>query len=90
MKAKKTALAKAILSLNNEKECLDFLEDMCTIKEIEDMASRLEIAKLLSEGKTFVDVERETGASSATISRVNRCLKHGGGYRMVLERINDE
>ncbi|MBQ3335565.1 MAG: DNA-binding transcriptional regulator [Eubacteriaceae bacterium] len=90
MKAKKTALAKAILSLNNEKECLDFLEDMCTIKEIEDMASRLEIAKLLSEGKTFVDVERETGASSATISRVNRCLKHGGGYRMVLERIDDE
>ena len=59
------------------------------IKEIEDMASRLYIAKLLSEGKTFIDVEDETGASSATISRVNRCLKHGKGYQMVLERLGD-
>ena len=89
MRAKKTALTKAILSLNNEEEYLDFLEDMCTIKEIEDMASRLYIAKLLSEGKTFIDVEDETGASSATISRVNRCLKHGKGYQMVLERLSD-
>lgn len=84
---KRHVLAQAILSLETEEECNLLLEDICTIKEIEDMAHRFEIAFLLSQGKTFIDVEKITGASSATISRVNRCLKHGKGYRHVIEKM---
>ena len=84
---KRHVLAQAILSLETEEECNLLLEDICTIKEIEDMAHRFEIAFLLSQGKTFIDVEKITGASSATISRVNRCLKHGEGYRHVIEKM---
>ncbi|MBK5243487.1 MAG: DNA-binding transcriptional regulator [Eubacteriaceae bacterium] len=84
---KRHVLAQAILSLETEEECNLLLEDICTIKEIEDMAHRFEIAFLLSRGKTFIDVEKITGASSATISRVNRCLKHGKGYRHVIEKM---
>lgn len=86
---KKHALAQAILSLETEEEFELLLEDLCTIKEIEDMAHRFEIAYLLSQGKTFIDVEKMTGASSATISRVNRCLKHGKGYRNVIEKMKN-
>ncbi|MGV8905125.1 MAG: YerC/YecD family TrpR-related protein [Acetobacterium sp.] len=84
---KRHMLAQAILALETEEECNLLLEDICTIKEIEDMAHRFEIAFLLSQGKTFIDVEKITGASSATISRVNRCLKHGQGYRHMIEKM---
>lgn len=88
-KSKSQLLFKAILSLKNDEECLDLLEDLCTINEIEDMSHRIEIAYLLKEGKTFNEVQEETGASSTTISRVSRCLKYGKGYKTVLERISN-
>ena len=87
---KRKMLAQAILSIESEEECFELLEDICTIKEVDDMANRFQIALLLSEGKTFIDVENQTGASSATISRVNRCLKHGKGYRQIIERMFDQ
>lgn len=87
---KRKMLAQAILSIKSEEECFELLEDICTIKEVDDMANRFQIALLLYEGKTFIDVENQTGASSATISRVNRCLKHGKGYRQIIERMFDQ
>ena len=87
---KRKMLAQAILSIDSEEECFELLEDICTIKEVDDMANRFQIALLLYEGKTFIDVENQTGASSATISRVNRCLKHGKGYRQIIERMFDK
>ncbi|WP_195270084.1 YerC/YecD family TrpR-related protein [Eubacterium sp. 1001713B170207_170306_E7] len=87
---KRKMLAQAILSIESEEECFELLEDICTIKEVDDMANRFQIALLLYEGKTFIDVENQTGASSATISRVNRCLKHGKGYRQIIERMFDK
>ncbi|HEY5556568.1 YerC/YecD family TrpR-related protein [Acetobacterium sp.] len=87
---KRQVLAQAILALETEEECDMLLEDICTIKEIEDMAHRFEIAFLLSQGKTFIDVEKITGASSATISRVNRCLKYGKGYRHIIEKMKNK
>ena len=87
---KRKMLAQAILSIESEEECFEVLEDICTIKEVDDMANRFQIALLLYEGKTFIDVENQTGASSATISRVNRCLKHGKGYRQIIERMFDQ
>ena len=80
-------LFDAILSLKDREECYTFFEDVCTVKEITEISQRLEVARQLDDGKKYGDVSRETGASSATISRVNRCLQYGsGGYRMVLER----
>ena len=87
---KRKMLAQAILSIESEEECFELLEDICTIKEVDDMANRFQIALLLYEGKTFIDVENQTGASPATISRVNRCLKHGKGYRQIIERMFDQ
>ena len=87
---KRKMLAQAILSIESEEECFELLEDICTIKEVDDMANRFQIALLLYEGKNFIDVENQTGASSATISRVNRCLKHGKGYRQIIERMFDQ
>ena len=80
---------RAILSLKDEEECKKFFDDVATIKEALDMSARLEVARMLDEGTVFSEISRETGASSATISRVNKCLTYGeGGYRTVLERIN--
>lgn len=79
---------KAVLTLRDEDECRRFFDDVATIKEILDLSSRLEVARMLTEGRVFSDISRETGASSATISRVNKCLNYGdGGYAAVLERI---
>jgi len=79
-------LFEAILKLKNIEECRRFFEDVCTIKELQDVAQRLEVAKLLSEGKNYQEVCRLTGASTATISRVNKCLLYGrGGYKTVLD-----
>lgn len=86
----KKQLLKAILTLKTESEVDMFLEDICTIKEIQDMSQRLHVAKMLSEGKVFNEVIKETGSSSATISRVNKCLMYGpGGYKMALDRIKE-
>ena len=79
---------KAVLSLENEKECRAFFEDVCTIKELHDLSYRLEVAGMLSEGKVFNEISAETGCSTATISRVNKCLNYGkGGYKTVLARM---
>ena len=78
-------LFKAILRLESVEDCRKFFEDVCTIKELEDVAQRLEVARLLSEGKNYQEICQTTGASTATISRVNKCLNYGaGGYRLVL------
>ena len=81
------ALFDAILSLTTKDECYAFFEDLCTIKEVQDMADRLEVARLLLEGLTYEQIEKQTGMSSATISRVNRCIQYGpGGYKHVLTK----
>ncbi len=80
-------LYKAVLSLETVEECSAFFDDICTIQEIEALAQRLEVAKLLCSGKSYVDINKITGASTATICRVSRCLNYGeGGYKTVIER----
>lgn len=84
-------LFDAILSLKNREECYLFFDDLCTINELKSLAQRLEVARMLREGKTYNQIEESTGASTATISRVKRCLHFGNdGYQMVLERIKGE
>jgi len=84
-------LVRAILSLETEAECKAFLDDLMTVKEVRDAAQRLEVALYLSKGSKFAEISEKTGASSATISRVNRCYSYGpGGYSTVLERIKGE
>ncbi|MBQ9729719.1 MAG: helix-turn-helix domain-containing protein [Clostridia bacterium] len=81
------ALFEAILSLETVEECYSFFEDACTVKEILDVAQRLKAAKMLKEGESYATVCKETGMSSATVSRVNRCLEYGnGGYALVIDR----
>ncbi len=85
------ALFSAILKLKNIEECRRFFEDVCTIKELEDISQRLEVASLLSSGKNYQEVCKITGASTATISRVNKCLHYGrGGYNIVLNGDEDD
>ncbi len=80
------ALYSVIVSLKTEADCKKFLEDLCTIPELHSLAQRWSVARLLHEGKTFNEIMTEVGASSATISRVNRCLHYGsGGYKDMLE-----
>ncbi|MGI6635347.1 MAG: YerC/YecD family TrpR-related protein [Christensenellales bacterium] len=82
---------RAVLTLQNEQEALLFFQDVCTIKELNDMAKRLEAARMLSQGNNYREVTQATGMSTATISRVNRCLVYGeGGYRAALSRLNPE
>ena len=82
------ALFEAILKLEDREDCRLFLEDLCTVKEIRALAQRLEIARRLDRGDSYVSTVEHTGASSATVSRVNRCLEYGpGGYRMMLRRL---
>ena len=84
-------LVEAILSLKNEAECRAFLEDVMTGKEIQDCGQRLLVAQLLRENMVYSRIAQATGASSATISRVNRCYTYGtGGYRTVLDRLAGE
>jgi len=81
-------LFEAILTLKSEKECTEFFEDLCTIKELDDMCDRLEVAQCLIDGDTYEIISKKTKMSSATISRVNRCIQYGtGGYRKILGRI---
>jgi TrpR-related protein YerC/YecD len=80
-------LFKAFLSLENEEDCYRFFEDICTINEIHALSQRLQVAKLLAAHKTYNEIEEKTGASTATISRINRCLLYGAdGYKRILDR----
>ena len=84
-------LCKALLSLKSKEECLAFLEDLCTIKEIQDISQRLEVARMLSQGISYTTICKETGASTATISRVSRSYEYGaGGYKTVIARLDKE
>ena len=81
---------EAVLALNTAEECRRFFADLCTIKELQAMNQRFQVACLLDEGKNYMEVCDATGASSATISRVNKCLTYGaGGYRQVLDRLRE-
>lgn len=82
-------LFQAILSLKELDECYRLFEDLCTVKETEAMAQRLQVAEQLRAGNNYNQVSEDTGASSATISRVNKCLLYGsGGYELVLNRLS--
>ncbi|PLT28613.1 YerC/YecD family TrpR-related protein [Peribacillus deserti] len=84
-------LFKSVLSLETLEECYLFFDDLCTVNEIQSLAQRLEVARMLREGNTYHKIETETGASTATISRVKRSLNYGNdAYEIVLERIKDE
>ena len=86
-------LFDAVLSLQTREECYKFFEDVCTIKELNAISQRFEVAKMLREKRTYLDIAEKTGASTATISRVNRSLNYGNdAYDMVFERMhwNDE
>lgn len=83
-------LFQAVLTLENMEECYQLFEDICTIKELEALVQRFEVAQALDAGKNYNEVSDNTGASSATISRVNKCLNYGsGGYRLVLDRLKE-
>ena len=82
-------LFEAILTLKSIDECYEFFEDACTIKELQEIAQRFEVATLLWQGKSYNEVNQATGASTATICRVKKCLVYGNsGYRIALERMN--
>ena len=81
-------LIRGILTLQTPEECLSFFEDLCTISELTEMSRRLQAAKMLSDNCVYSEIASQTGLSTATISRVNRCLKYGSdGYLTVLERL---
>ena len=89
-KEKNERLYRAILALETEEECYAFFQDLCTIAELRSMEQRYEVATLLSEGMVYSDILERTGASSATISRVNRALLNGtGGYVSVLGKMKE-
>ena len=88
--AETDALFRAVLSLKTVDECYRFFEDVCTIKELQDLSQRFAVARMLTEGRVYSDVQRETGASTATISRVNKALNYGSdGYKLPLSRMID-
>lgn len=83
-------LFESILKLETVEECQNFLQDLCTVSELQAMEQRIEVAMYLSEGMIYNDILEKTGASSATISRVNRCLRYGAdGYQTVLPRLKE-
>jgi TrpR-related protein YerC/YecD len=80
-------LFEIILKINTIEECYMFFEDICTVKELKSLSQRLQVAKMLRNNKTYTEIEENTGASTATISRVSRCLNYGAnGYNMMLDR----
>jgi TrpR-related protein YerC/YecD len=84
-------LFKAILELKDLDECYKFFDDLCTISELQSLTQRLEVAQMLKQRKTYDTIQNETGASTATISRVRRCVDYGsGGYNIVLDRLYPE
>ncbi|WP_202080906.1 YerC/YecD family TrpR-related protein [Caldalkalibacillus salinus] len=83
-------LFRAVLSLKDIEDCYVFFDDLCTVNEIQSLAQRLEVARMLREGYTYHKIETETGASTATISRVKRCLNYGNdGYTLALDRLEE-
>ncbi len=83
-------LFEVILSLESVEDCYLFFEDLCTIKELEDMAQRLDTAILLNEGENYQTICQKIGISTATISRVSKCLKYGDGYRYALDKLAEK
>ena len=84
-------LLNTILKFETFEECSNFFEDICTIKEIQDMSQRLEVARMLNKNKSYAEISKETGASTATISRVNKCLIYGSnGYKRALEKMGED
>lgn len=81
-------LCMAVLTLETAEECYQFLEDICTVSELKALSQRLEVARMLGGGHTYEEIVERTGASTATISRVKRCLNYGAdGYQVVLQRL---
>jgi len=84
-------LFETILNLNSKEECRAYLEDLCTVKELQDMAQRLDTAILLSQGCSYKKIMEQVDVSTATIGRVSKCLNYGtGGYRTVIEKLEAE
>ncbi len=85
-------LFKAVMTLKTEEECAAFFEDLCTPQELKAISQRLHVAKLLTERRVYNEIVKETGASTATISRVNKTLNYqaAGGYKIVFDRLKDE
>ena len=84
-------LCKALLSLETEEECFRLLEDLCTIREVRDLAQRLEVALLLKQGLSYQKITEQVDVSTATIGRVSKCLNYGaGGYRATLKKLEDK
>ena len=89
-KEKNARLYQAILQLKDPQECYDFFQDLCTVSELRSMEQRFEVASLLNDGMIYSDILEQTGASSATISRVNRALNYGSdGYATVMTRLDE-
>ena len=87
-KEKNDQLYKAILQLKNEQECYNFFQDLCTVSELQEMSRRMLAARMLRANAVYADIAAQTGLSTATISRVNRCLKYGNdGYNKVLDTL---
>ncbi len=85
------ALFEAVLKLKNKEECYLFFEDVCTVNELLSLSQRFEVARMLTEKKTYLEIAEKTGASTATISRVNRSLNYGhDGYQMVFDRMEEQ
>lgn len=83
-------LFQSMLNLESIEECYDFFEDLCTIKELQDMSQRLDTAIMLNKGMNYQTISKEVGVSTATISRVSKCLNYGnGGYATAIERLNE-
>lgn len=84
------ALFEAVLKLKTVDECYSFFADLCTVSELKSLSQRLEVAVMLKSGHIYNDIAAKTGASTATISRVNRCINYGeNGYNLVIERMNE-
>lgn len=84
-------LFEAILSLENKEECYSFFEDLCTVNELLSLSQRYEVASMLKDKKTYLEIAEKTGASTATISRVNRSLNYGNdGYELVFSRLDQK
>lgn len=84
-------LFQAILELHDTDECYEFFEDICTVQEMKAIAARLEVARMLKAGDIYEDIVKKTGASTATISRIKRCLMYGaGGYGKILDRLAEK
>lgn len=82
-------LFEAVLCLENKEECYSFFEDLCTVNELLSLSQRYEVASMLKDHKTYLEIAEKTGASTATISRVNRSLNYGNdGYELIFSRIN--